>query len=102
MWLAKARRRRILPVGVTLNRLAAPLWLFIFGTSSSLCPGHLRRPARRGCGRLGFPRWSLLLLCGLLRYRIAMGAQDHRHVATIELRLRVDLGDLRNVLGEPV
>ena len=31
MWFMKAWRRRSLPVPVTLKRLAAPRWVFIFG-----------------------------------------------------------------------
>src|SRR3954469_7517138 len=46
MWLRKAFRRRILPDPVTLNRLAAPLSVFIFGMSSGFLAGRLSP----GCG----------------------------------------------------
>src|SRR5687767_11483613 len=60
MWFMPARRRRRRPVPVTLKRLAAPLWLFIFGMFSS--PGLQRllrrlglagRSARLGLGSAG-------------------------------------------------
>src|SRR4051812_4682161 len=46
MWFMKAWRRTSLPLPVTLKRLAAPRWLFIFGT-------WLLRGGVGGGGRLG-------------------------------------------------
>src|SRR6478609_3740997 len=100
MWLWKAFRRRILPLPVTLKRLAAPRWVFIFGMSALLC---LRL---RLLHFLFLFLWllRLLLRCLLLvalLFRLCLlavaaalrrcprplvGGQDHHHVAAVELR----------------
>src|SRR4051812_23426172 len=98
MWLWNAFRRRILPVPVTLKRLAAPRWVFIFGMSVLLCV----------VGRLLL--WlllsgrSLLLLASALARRPGplVGRQNHHHVAAVELRCRLDLCARRQLLGDPV
>src|SRR5829696_2897315 len=102
MWFMKACRRRSLPVPVTLKRLAAPRWVFIFGIGLLLGRGGgggFRRGRRRrggalrtgrGSGAVGAAR-GLGGLGGLLR--LAPGplgldplvrSEDHGHVAAVE------------------
>src|SRR4051812_1998582 len=52
-WARNALRRRILPVPVTLKRLAAPRWVFILGIGAPAGGGRRRLRRRRGRNRLG-------------------------------------------------
>src|SRR4051794_41066533 len=101
MWLWKAFRRRILPEPVTLKRLAAPLWVFIFGMSALLC---LFRRLRCFLLLWSFLLLRLLLVAAALRRRPGplVGGQDHHHVAAVELWRRFDLGTRRQLVGDPV
>src|SRR5687768_12438252 len=53
MWLRLACRRVILPLPVILKRLAAPLWVFIFGIASAPLS---RRSGGVSVGGFGFDR----------------------------------------------
>lgn len=72
MWLLLARRRRILPLAVSLRRLAAPLLVFILGmifSSGSAGPGsehRLHRPLS--------PEADRPVLLGLLAHLALRGA----------------------------
>src|SRR5687767_8719991 len=102
MWFMKAWRRRSLPVPVTLKRLAAPRWVFIFGIGLLLGGGGgggLRRcrGRRGGGGAVGAvgagggavgPAGGLGGLLGLapgpVRLDPLVRGEDHRHVAAVE------------------
>ncbi len=101
MWFRKALRRMILPVPVTLKRLAAPRCVFIFGIAACLLFGGGQAASSRSIAGLsagavssGAPirsRCSALGLgLGLLPGRLGplVGRQHHDHVAAVELRAR--------------
>src|SRR5581483_366479 len=74
-WLFIARRRRIFPPAVTLNRFFAPLCVFCFG----IC--------------------RVLLLA--LRSGVLRRTQDHHHVPAVEERRLLHQPDLLHVVREP-
>src|SRR5436309_12059836 len=79
MWLLYAWYRRRRPVPVSLTRLRSARLDFCFGISSS-------PPSPRACAR------------GQLSFR----CEDHRHVAALELRVLLDLGDVLQLVGDAV
>src|SRR5580693_1557693 len=103
MWLRLARRRITLPVPVSRNRFAAPLWVFIFGmvavvsvslspaaafTAVGQCTQQLLSPAlalsagppgmspARCCYRLGRTRYRGAVGGGLARRRLGRHRRD--------------------------
>ncbi len=50
MWLVSEWWRRIFPVALTLNRLAAPRWVFCFGNGVLLPRWRRRDESPHGCG----------------------------------------------------
>src|SRR3954451_19103851 len=95
-WARKALRRRILPVPVTRNRLAAPRCVLTFGISGSCGRGI-------GCGRARFVGHAYLAWGGAVvrfvggagprgarRLGLLGGVQHHRHVATVLAGRRFD------------
>src|SRR6266550_5631869 len=76
MWLLNALKRLTLPVPVSLKRFLAPRWLFIFGISD---------------------------LYSLATSSLALfGRENHRHELSLELRFRLDLRDVSELLRNPI
>src|SRR4029077_10259960 len=77
-WARNAFRRMIFPVPVTLNRLAAPRWVFIFGITLLRCCQVVRAPEapQPGVRDLSVPGWWAPGL--LLRASVATREPAHR------------------------
>src|ERR1700690_2035999 len=92
----KALPRRSFPLPVTLIRFLAPLSVFIFGISSLLYR-YFGRNTRRD-----FMLFFDFRALGHLRLRLLFRSEDHDHVATIEFRGRLDLGDVVEFVDDSV
>ena len=104
-WSRNACLRRILPVPVTRNRLAAPRCVFILGMVVSLGEGRVATGRSAQAVRaqaLGLGRRLLCLGLGGADTRLAQGVQHHRHVATVLAGRRLDRGVLGHLLRDPL